>query len=266
MKQLGMAGATGVIGFVPAGVIFDVDDTLLDNHPPTSGLGLHEQARLRALHEVGEERGITELATVSQELNFEVIKRSKEHTVEGTFWQLFYELGLVGSDTIDHTNPLLQEVVARKNALYDPILREFGVPLPEAIEFVKAVYVLTDGKIAIASGGRQHNIETFLEMTGLDDYFLPERIISHQHVSRAKPDPEAFDLAFKTLGLPESERAHVVAFEDDPKGITSAKQAGLFVAAITTRFDQKTLEANNPTADLIHPTYIDFAEAFGITL
>lgn len=266
MKQVRAAGGTGAIGFVPAGVIFDVDDTLLDNYPSTSDLGLHEQARLHALREVGEEHGIATLATVSREINRDVIKRSKEHTIYGSIWQLFYELGIVESDTIDHSDTLLNEIAARKHALYDPVLKEFGVPLPQAVEFVKAVYVLTDGRIAIASGAQHSNVIAFLEMTGLGGYFLPERIICHQHISRAKPDPEPFDLAFKTLGLPDHERGRVVAFEDDPKGITSAKAAGLYAAAITSRFDRQYLSAYDPTPDIIRANYVEFAEAFGITL
>jgi len=266
MKQVGATGDDEGIGFVPLGVIFDVDDTLLDNYPATSDLGLHEQARLLALREIGEKRGIPALATIDREINRDIIKRSKEHTINGSVWQLFYELGLVDSDIIDPSDPLLHEIVARKHQLYDPVLKEFGVPLPQAVEFVKAVYILTDGHIAIASGAQYPNIITFLEMTGLVDYFLPERIICHQHIAHAKPDPEAFDLAFKSLGLPDQARSNVVAFEDDPKGITSAKAANLYAAAITSRYNQHELESCNPAPDIIRASYSEFAEALGISL
>ena len=266
MKQVGADGDGQGIGFVPLGIIFDVDDTLLDNHPPESELGLHELARLLALREVGEKHGFATLATVERELNRAIVKRSKEHTTDGHIWQVLYELGLVESDTIDHSNVLLSEIATRKHELYDPVLKEFGAPLPKAIEFVKAVYILTGGRIAIASGAQYSNVITFLEMTGLIDYFLPERIICYQHIAHAKPDPEAFDLAFKTLGLPDSARAQVVAFEDEPKGITSAKGAGLYAAAITTRYDRSDLELCDPAPDIIRSSYIEFANAFGITL
>lgn len=254
------------IDFVPAGVIFDVDDTLLDNYPSQADLGLHERARLFALREVGKKFGVPALVHVDREVNRDVIKRAKEHTVEGGVWQLFYELGIVRSDEIDYNNDMLKAVTTCKNELYAPMLLEFGAPLPKAVEFVKAVYMLTDGKIAIASGAQHRSIVTFLTMTGLSDYFLPERIICHHNISRAKPDPEAFDLAFKTLGLPNFNRSRVVAFEDDPKGITSAKAAGLYTAAITSRFDRHYLSAHNPAPDMIRANYVEFAEAFGITL
>lgn len=266
MKQINATEVSGAIGFAPAGVIFDVDDTLLSNYPLKAGLGLHERARLYALHEIGKKYGIVELATVSQEINRDVIKRAKEHTVEGGVWQLFYELGIVESDEIDVNNKLLQAVTARKHELYDPIMKEFGAPLPRAVEFVKAVYILTNGNIAIASGAQHSNVMTFLKMTGLGEYFLAERIICSRHISRAKPDPEAFDLAFASLGLPETARPQVIAFEDDPKGIASAKGAGLFAAAITSRFDAQALHSYSPAPDLVRASYIEFAEALGITL
>lgn len=255
-----------VIGFVPAGVIFDVDDTLLDNYPKSLELGLHEKARLIAVREIGKRHGIAELADVPTEMNKTIIHRSKEHTVNGSVWQLFYELGLVDSDVIDYDDPLLIEIVRRKHELYPPIMAEFGAPLPKAIEFVKAMYVLTDGHIAIASSAQRRDIDAFLMMTGLNDYFLSERVVSGADVRRSKPDPEVFNIAFDRLGLPNSARQCVVAFEDDPRGIESAKKAGLFTAAITSRFDERTLAAGNPAPDLIARHYIDFAACFGVAL
>lgn len=266
MRQVRRAGNNKGVGFVPLGIIFDVDDTLLDNHPPTSELGLHELSRLLAFREVGDRYGITKLAAIEHELNRGIVKRSKEHSTDGHVWQALYELGIVGTDIVDHSDVLLNEIADRKHELYDPVLKEFGMPLPKAVEFVKAVYILTDGRIAIASGARYSNIITFLEMTGLGDYFMPDRIICNQHISHAKPDPEAFELAFKTLGLPDQARSRVIAFEDEPKGIASAKAAGLFTAAITTRYDRHDLESSNPAPDIIRASYVEFAEALSITL
>lgn len=259
-------GRTDSIGFVPQGVIFDVDDTLLDNYPSSQNLGLHEHARLLAIREIGEKYSIPLLKNLSVEANKTVIQRSKEHTIDGSVWQLFYELGLVDTDDIDHADPLLTEIVRRKQELYQPILAEFGAPLPKAVEFVQAMYVLTDGRIAIASSGHRQDIDAFLRITGLDDYFASEHIISKESVDRAKPDPEPFDRAFKALGLADSARGHVVAFEDDPKGIESAKHAGLFVAAITSRYTSDALYAHQPAPDIVADHYVDFAEIFGIML
>lgn len=257
---------TKKVDFVPRGAIFDMDDTLLNNYPVEGGMGLHERARFFAIKEVGQRHNITELIKTTEEQNKHVIRRATEHSVEGSIWQLFYELGLVKDRKIDYTNPLLREIASRKHDLYEPILAEFGAPFPQAVEFVQAMYVLTDGKIAIASGAKRRDILVFLKITGLDTYFLPERIFSRDDFERSKPDPESFSLAFTSLSLSDEDRARVVAFEDDPKGIESAKAASLFACGITTRYGKTDLMQNVPVPDIIGESYVDFAGAFGITL
>lgn len=255
-----------MIDFTPKGAIFDVDDTLLDNYPKTHNLGLHEHARLLALREIGERHDIAALAEVSEEQNRTVIQRAVEHSIEGGTWQLFYELGMVDSPTIDHGNQLLKEVAARKHELYEPIMCEFGAPLPKAIEFVKAMYVLTDGRIAIASGAQRADVRAFLRMSGMEALFEGRRVITREDFGRAKPDPESFETAFQTLGLPDEDRSAVLAFEDDPKGVTSAKQAGLYVCAITSRFTDAELVSHEHKPDLVQASYVAFAATLGITL
>jgi beta-phosphoglucomutase-like phosphatase (HAD superfamily) len=254
------------IGFTPLAAIFDVDDTLLDNHPHTQRLGLHEQARLLALREVGQKHDIDELINTTEEQNKSVINRALEHTVEGGIWQLFYELSLVKTRKIDHANSLLREVAARKHELYEPVLREFGAPIPLAAEFVKAVSFVTNGKIAIASGAQRRSVTTFFEVTGLTDYFSEDHIFCSGDFPASKPDPSSFNMAFLSLSLEEKVRPYVLAFEDDPKGVESAKRAGLFVCAITSRFTAAELADATFKPDMIRSSYIEFAEALGITL
>lgn len=266
MKQVGAADDKGVIGFVPAGAIFDVDDTLLDNYPSNHTMGLHEQARFYAIKEIGRKYDIEELINTTEAQNKTVIKRAVEHTVEGGIWQLFYEIGLVDTRKIDRTNHLLQEVAARKHELYEPVLREFGAPIPQAAEFVQAVSFMTNGNIAIASGAQRASVMTFFDVTGLSGYFSDEHIFCQGDYPLPKPDPSSFDLAFSSLNLEEKDRRFVLAFEDDPKGVASAKQAGLFVCAITSRFTADELATAECRPDMIRSSYIEFAEAIGITL
>ncbi|QQS19037.1 HAD family phosphatase [Candidatus Saccharibacteria bacterium] len=254
------------LGFQPVGAIFDIDDTLLDNYPKHRNLGLHEYARLLALREIGQKYGITELAETTEEHNKLVIQRAREHSIEGGTWQLFYELGLVKSPVIDHDNALLQEIARRKHELYEPILLEFGAPLPMAVEFVKAVYILMDGKIAIASGAQRADVRVFLRMTELDQLFEARRVITREDFTHAKPNPESFEKAFATLDLPGEDRARVLAFDDDPKGVASAKQAGLYVCGITSRFAPESLRTPEFSPDMVHDGYVDFASALGISL
>jgi len=73
-------------------------------------------------------------------------------------------------------------------------------------------------------------------------------------------------MAFAKLGLSESDRGQVCAFEDDPRGIMAAKAAGLFTCAITTRYSREHLAALEVAPDLIADSYLEFAGHFGLDL
>lgn len=254
------------INFTPVGAIFDVDDTLLNNYPDVLDLGLHEQARLMAVREIGQERGITQLAETTVDQNNSVIRRALEHSIEGSVWRLFYELNVVNSPIIDHDNELLNAVVKRKHDLYDPILKSYGSPLPNAVKFVKSLSMLTNNHVAIASGSQKENVLAFLRMSGLIDVFSHNRIICRQDFENAKPDPESFATAFHALDLDIEQASKVVAFEDDPQGIESAKRAGLYVCAITSRFTSTELLKREYKPDMVRSSYSEFANDFGVSL
>lgn len=103
-------------------------------------------------------------------------------------------------------------------------------------------------------------------MTKLDTLFAERPVITRQDFVHAKPDPESFETAFARLGLADENRPHVLAFEDDPKGIASAKQAGLYVCGITSRFAPDGLATADYQPDIIRDSYVDFAAVLGITL
>ena len=72
--------------------------------------------------------------------------------------------------------------------------------------------------------------------------------------------PEAFDKAFLTLKLPEESRSHVLAFEDNPRGVMSAKAAGLYVCCITTMYSKEQLLALDVAPDLVADSYAEFRQ------
>ena len=256
-----------MIDFKPKGAIFDIDDTLLDNEPGEPGMGLHEQSRLAAAHQVGQERHIPELTNLSVETNAEAFISAPIHNVEGATWHTLFLTGLRSSPEIDVSDPLLQELVELKNRLHENTLRQEGKPVPRAMEFVRALAAngLAD-KLAIASSAIRRDIDIFFDMTGFGAFFPDHRIISKENITRPKPDPEGFNLAFATLGLSEADRQYVCAFEDDPRGIRATQAAGLYTCAITTRYSRKALlELKNPP-DVVADSYQEFANFFGLTL
>lgn len=193
-----------MIDFRVKGVIFDVDDTLLDNKPGVPGYGLHERSRLAAVHEVGKRHGIKELEEMSVEDNLEAFMSAPVHTVDAAVWNMLVMTGLVDSEVINEGHPLLKEIVQLKNDLHKDILSEFGEGVPGAIDFVhKLAKSGLEDKLAIASTAIRRDVDLFLEMTGLTPLFYADRIKTKENITHPKPNPEVFNLAFDSLGLAE---------------------------------------------------------------
>lgn len=247
------------------GAIFDLDDTLLDNGPlDQPSKNLHSRSRIAAVHEIGQKYNIEPLISFTDEENAHAFTNAVEHSAMGAIFNIFYITGLAKSKKVERTGDLYnlaQEIVACKHVLHEPIIHEFGVEVPGAVEFVWSLEAANlKNKLAIATSAIHRDVEIFLQKYNLTDKFLQNKIISHEDVARPKPDPQCFDLAFKSLDLPDSARQSVLAFEDNPRGITSAKAAGLYVCAITTRYARESAEMKAAKPDLIADSYTEFRE------
>lgn len=250
-----------MIEFEPLGGIFDVDDTLLDNKPGVPGSGLHERSRLAAVQEAGLKYGIPALENLSDEDNLRGFLEAPVHTLEAAVWNILYMTGVADSEVLNPEHPLLREIVARKNELHEPILLEFGTEVPGSTDFVRqfAKIESVDGRVAVASTAVRRDVDLYFGMVGLSDIFIAERIITKEVIERPKPNPEAFTKAFEALGLSKNDLQYVCAFEDDPRGIMSAKAAGLYVCAITTRFSFDELHALEVAPDFVATSYDEMA-------
>lgn len=245
------------------GAIFDVDDTLLDNHPDGSLMGLHEQSRLMAAHEIGRRYNNSGLQQFTEQQSIDAFREAKAHTLQAAVWQMLYMAGEVRTDAIDPAHPLLNEMMDLKDELHEQLLRTKGREVPGAGSFVRRL--ASQGLVeylGIASTASRRDIDIFLDMSSLEPLFADSKIISRERFTHGKPHPEAFDRAFTALELSESARPCVVAFEDDPRGIASAKAAELFTCTITTRFDRERLQALDIVPDLIADSYEEFHTYF----
>jgi len=222
-----------------AGAIFDVDDTLLDNHPGGDMYGLHERTRLEAAHTVGRRHGIAGLTQLTPKQATDAFIQAPVHTIQGAVWQMLIMAGVVANGPLESDHPLLQEIIELKEHRHEHLLRTEGHEAAGATKFVETLtttYGLR-GKLAIASTASRRDVNLFLQTSGLQRFFPEANIISREQLVHAKPHPDAYNQAFATLELPEAARARVWAFEDDPRGVMSAKTAGLFTCALaTTRF------------------------------
>ncbi|HSW79787.1 MAG TPA: HAD family phosphatase [Candidatus Saccharimonadales bacterium] len=252
-----------MLPFTPKGAIFDVDDTLLDNKGD-SPRGLHERSRYMAVKEVGKRHNIPAFKRWTYKDNYHAFHDAQTHSLVGAFWNTLLMTGLRTGETPDPNDPLMVELFEIKNTLHEEIILKEGEPYAGAIEFVAALAKsgLKD-TLAVATTAYPRDLNIFFKKTNLNKYFPNKRVISIEQVKHPKPDPEAFELAFKTLGLPDSDRKYVIAFEDNPRGIQSAQGAGLFVIALTNIFSRKELEALDSAPHLIADNFAELSKIFG---
>ena len=85
-------------------------------------------------------------------------------------------------------------------------------------------------RLAVATGSDRPKLNGNLAAIGVEESTF-DVVISAEHVTRKKPDPETFLLAVERLGLPAS-RCLVV--EDAPNGVRAGRAAGCAVLGITS--------------------------------
>ncbi len=236
------------------GAVFDVDETLLDNHPDGTSFGLHEQSRLAAAHAVGQRVQSPGLIAFTPEQSSLAFREAKQHTLHAAVWQMLIMAGETPDRDVDLAHPLLLEIVDLKDNLHEELLRTQAREVPGALRFVQGM-ALRGISMSVASTACRRDIDVFFEMNGFAPYFPDKKIISRERFTHPKPDPEPFNLAFGVLGLPEETRAYVAAFEDDPRGVASAKAAGLYTLAIATRYSRDQLAALDTPPDIIFDSY-----------
>ena len=82
-------------------------------------------------------------------------------------------------------------------------------------------------KMAIGSAAINENIDFVIDNMNIRHYF--NAIVSANHVSKSKPHPETFLKCAEQLGIQPSE---CIVFEDTPKGVECAMNAGMKVIVI----------------------------------
>jgi HAD superfamily hydrolase (TIGR01509 family) len=83
-------------------------------------------------------------------------------------------------------------------------------------------------RLALCSSSPRQWVVSNLSDYGISDVF--DAMVTGSDVTHIKPHPELYLKAVETLGLPAES---CIAFEDSPKGVQSAKAAGLFCVAVS---------------------------------
>ncbi len=169
----------------------------------------------------------------------ELLKSFNIHVNEEEWKQRF--LG-AGSDAIMKTlfkeNGITDDPtpwVSRRRKLYQTRVAQGNLqPVHGFLSFYQSVQTV-NLPTAFVSTGYPENISAALESLGLRG---KHPVIDGTQVTRLKPDPEAYLMGSKTLGVPPT---HCLVFEDSPIGVSAAKTAGMTCVALTT---------TNPSEDL----------------
>lgn len=194
-------------------VIFDFDGVIVDSEP------LHYRAFMEVLAPYG-------IACSWDEY--------REHYMGFDDRDGFRAFFALAGRTI--TALLLQELTAAKATAFQTIVADGVVPYPGVLNLIDAL-----GKVlplALCSGALRSDILPVLEKFSLEGVF--QVIVTAEDVAVSKPDPASYRLAVESLAqiLPDlgiSPRT-VLAIEDTPAGIASARGAGLAVLGVTNNY------------------------------
>ncbi len=251
------------IDFEVKAVIFDVDVTIQNNKPNNDSHGLHERTRYMAVREVGRLHNIQALKDFSLDDTVRAFRTAAFPTLQSAIWNSLLITGQVQDQVMDKKNELFQEIYKLKNEFFEKLLLKEGEAVPGSIELIKALAEngLKD-RFAIASMAMRKDVIVFLNKMELSSYFPDSRIKTQESIVHPKPNPEIFNLAFSSLNLPEEDRIKVCVFEDDPKGIISAKTAGLYVCGIGTRYSPEQLMALETPPHIAFKTFAEYLDWF----
>jgi beta-phosphoglucomutase len=119
------------------------------------------------------------------------------------------------------------ELFARRQRHFDELCARAPLELMPGVR--EAVSDLRERgyRLAITSSAVASSIDAILVRTGLRDAF--ELIVDGSEVTHGKPDPEAYLLTARKLGVRPAE---CLVIEDSEVGVVAAKRAGMFCVAV----------------------------------
>ena len=202
-------------------VIFDFDGIIVDSEP------MHYQAFVRVLEPMG-------MAFSWEEYCETYIGFDDRDAFRAAF-------KAAGEDICSRD---IRRLISGKAEVFQQLIQDGGAtPLPGAVELIKSIPRKLP--IALCSGALREDILPILRNLGIDDAFSV--IVTAEDTDKSKPDPAPYLLALEKLDMDPSNG--VVAIEDTPAGILSARGAGLKVLAVTNSYDREYLSEADAVTD-----------------
>lgn len=156
------------------------------------------------------------------------------HTIKGQTLIQIFEKYFEGMDAQK------AEIVPRVNEFERTMPFEY---IPGALEFMKKLKK-AGVPIAIVTSSNDAKMEKVYKVHP-ELLELADAILTSEHFSKSKPDPECFLNAMERLGgRPET----TVVFEDSLHGIAAGRASGAYVIGLTTSFPREVIE---PLCDMV---------------
>jgi beta-phosphoglucomutase len=193
-------------------LLFDLNGTIIDD------MDYHVKAWYRIFNELG--------ANVTMEKTREECYGKNHELLERVFPGRFSE---------NEKNRLSEEKEKQYRDEFKPHLA-----LIDGLDtFLEQAYT-AGRKMAIGSAAIRSNIDFVLDGLNIRRYF--GAIVSADDVQHSKPDPETWFKCAAQLGVKTDE---CVVFEDSPKGVESARNAGMDAVVIMTMHREEEFSAYN---------------------
>jgi len=138
-----------------------------------------------------------------------------------------------GRFTLEEADNLSLEKERRYQKEYFPHLQLIA-GLPEFLAQAQEQEI----QMAIGSAAIPFNIDFVLDNLKIRSYF--KAIVSADDVKDSKPDPETFLKAAELLGVTPT---NCIVFEDAPKGVEAAQNAGMACVVLTTAHEEEDFQA-----------------------
>ncbi len=181
--------------------LFDLNGTMIDDM----------QYHIKAWHGILNELG----ANISMERMKEECYGKNDELLERMFPGRF-------------TEEEKQQMSLEKEKQYQQQFKPHLKLLPGLQEFLEQAHQ-QNIQMAIGSAAIMFNIDFVLDNLHIRDYFAA--LVSADDVTVSKPDPETFLKCAERLYIQPTD---CIVFEDAPKGVESAKRAGMKVVVLTT--------------------------------
>ena len=132
-----------------------------------------------------------------------------------------------------------QTMSLEKEKQYQQQFKPYLKLLPGLQEFLAQAHQ-QQIKMAIGSAAIMFNIDFVLDNLQIRNYF--PALVSADDVAVSKPDPETFLKCAERLQVSPS---NCIVFEDSPKGVESAKRAGMKAVVLTTMHEEHEFTADD---------------------